>query len=356
VARKRKVKGIKTVTRIAIVGTLKLNNWKSNELDLISSRLGSLRSDLWNEFGSLKAWGISEYEIDKVLRPINNKYQLSAKLWEATLYDVIGDIHAVQASCIEKVLDALNLKYQKANSKKSVAQHVLESGEWMLHPRLHKLVRSFYHRGHTKVSNQIVIKEYDCKTDRNGVVWIKFGGLTPGKTLKIPTTLKSEITGQIRLIKRSDRWEIHYTTDIESAPKRDVGADIGVDRGYSEVYATSSNDGARFIGADFGKLQTTESDYRKEKGVLRNKIRSIAQKAIKKGNSAKADRIKRNNLGRVKWNNREVSFKGRIKTLVFTATVQLIHDGIKSVAYEDLTEQFSSKAGLFHSKSRDYVV
>jgi Putative transposase DNA-binding domain len=343
-ARKRKIKGVKTVTRIAIIGTLDLNKWKSIELDSISSRLGQLRTDLWNEFGSLKAWGISEYAIDKVLRPNNGKYQLPAKLWEATLYDVIGDIHAVQASCIEKVLDTLNIRYQKANSKKSVAQHVLESGEWELHPRLHKLVRTFYHHGHTKVSNQIVIKEYDCKTDDKGIVWIKFGGLTPGKTLKIPTTLRSEITGQIRLIKRSDRWEIHYTTDIESAPKRDVGADIGVDRGYSEVYATSSNDDARFIGADFGKLQTYESDYRKEKGVLRNKIRSIAQKAIKKGNSAKADRIKRNNLGRVKWDNREASFKGRIKTLVFTATVQLIHDGIKSVAYEDLTEQFSSKA------------
>ena len=343
-ARKRKVKGVSTVTRIAIIGTKQLNKWKSDELDLISSRLGQLRSDLWNEFGSLKAWGISEYAIDKILRPNNGKYQLPAKLWETTLYDVIGNIHAVQASCIEKILDTLNVRYQKAESKKSVAQHVLESGEWLEHPQLHKLVRTFYYRGHTKVSNQIVVKQYDCQIDKNGVVWIRFGGLTPGKTLKIPTTLKSEITSQIRLIKRLNRWEIHYTTDIVSAPKRSTGLDIGVDRGYSEVYVTSSNDEARFIGTDFGKLQTTESDYRKEKGVRRNKIRSIAQKAIKKGNSAKADRINRNNLGFVKWNNREVSFKGRIKTLVFTATVQLIHDGIKSVAYEDLTEQFVTLA------------
>ncbi|MHC5761764.1 zinc ribbon domain-containing protein, partial [Nostoc sp.] len=152
------------------------------------------------------------------------------------------------------------------------------------------------------------------------------------------------IKGQIRLIHRLGKWEIHYTTDIKSALKRDTGLNIGVDRGYAEVYATSSNDDARFIGTDFGKLQTTESDYRKEKGVKRNKIRSIAEKAIKKGNSAKADRIKRNNLGRIKWNSRESSFKGRIKTLVFTATLQLMHDGIRSVAYEDLTEQFSSKA------------
>jgi hypothetical protein len=344
VARKKKIKGVRTVTRLAIVGSLELNKWKSNELLLISSRLGSLRSDLWNEFGSLKAWGVSEYAIDKALRPLNAKYQIRAKLWEATLYDVIGDIHAVQASCIEKVLDKLNLRYQLNSPKKSVAQHVLESGEWRLHPKLCKLVRLFYQRGHTKISNQIVVKAYDCQTDSCGVVWIRFGGLIAGRMLKLPTTLKAQIKGQFRLIKRFGKWYIHYTTDIESTPKRDNGLDIGVDRGYSEVYATSSNDNARFIGTHFGKMQTTESDYRSQKGVKRNRIRSVSLKAIIKGNSAKADKIKRNNLGRLKWNNRELSFKGRIKTLVFTATVQLMHDAIKSVAYEDLTEQFSSKA------------
>ena len=65
---KLKVKNQLTVTRIAILGTKKLNTWKSNELDLIALRLGQLRSDLWNEFGSLKAWGISKFEIDKQLR------------------------------------------------------------------------------------------------------------------------------------------------------------------------------------------------------------------------------------------------------------------------------------------------
>ena len=65
---KRIVKNQLTVTRIAILGTEKLNNWKSNELDLIALSLGKLRSDLWNEFGSLKAWGVSKFEIDKQLR------------------------------------------------------------------------------------------------------------------------------------------------------------------------------------------------------------------------------------------------------------------------------------------------
>jgi hypothetical protein len=92
---KRKTKRTLTVTRIAILGTNKLNNWKSQELDLIAKRLGLLRSDLWNEFGSLKAWGISKFEIDKQLRANKDKYQLTAKLWDSTLYDIIDDIHSL---------------------------------------------------------------------------------------------------------------------------------------------------------------------------------------------------------------------------------------------------------------------
>jgi hypothetical protein len=122
-------------------GVLPLNKGKARELDLIAKKLGFLRTDLWNEFGSLKAWGISEYTIDKMLRPTKDKYGLPAKLWEATLYDVITDIHLVQASCIEKVLRKLNLNYQTNKKKKSPVQLTLESRDWMGDSLLCRLVR-----------------------------------------------------------------------------------------------------------------------------------------------------------------------------------------------------------------------
>jgi transposase len=99
------------------------------------------------------------------------------------------------------------------------------------------------------------------------------------------------------------------------------------------------------LGNNFGKIQTEETDYRTAKQVKRHKIKSVFDKSIAKGNSAKADRIKRNNLGKIKWNNRETSFQGRIKTIVFTATYHLMTDAIK-VAFEDLTEALKSKKPL----------
>ena len=74
---KLKAKNQLTVTRIAILGTEKLNNWKSNELDLIALSLGKLRSDLWNEFGSLKAWGISKSKLTSKVNQRANYKQLT---------------------------------------------------------------------------------------------------------------------------------------------------------------------------------------------------------------------------------------------------------------------------------------
>lgn len=66
-----------------------------------------------------------------------------------------------------------------------------------------------------------------------------------------------------------------------------------------------SNDGGRLLGENFGSLQTTETDYRTSKQIKRNKLKSVANKAIQKGNTAKADRINRHNLGKKKWDKRE---------------------------------------------------
>lgn len=342
-SRYKKTQSTAQVTRIASVGGgLSLNRCKENQLNEIAKRLSWLRKELWNEFGSLKAWGVSEYQIDLHLRKNKDKYGLPAKLWEATLYDVITDIHLVQSSCIERVLGNLNLRYEKRKTKKSQTQLVLETRDWMADSKLSALVRKYWYRGRTKVDNQIVVKQYDCHCDSKGVVWIKFGGLIKGKPIKIPTTLPHPISGQIRLIRKEAKWYIHYGSTINIPEKKKEGIVIGVDRGYTEVYASSSNDGGRFLGENFGKLQTQESEYRKEKGVKRNKLRAIAQKAKEKGNISKYNRITNNNLGRQKWDKRERKFKARVKTLVFTATHQLMREEVKEVAYEDLGSVINS--------------
>jgi IS605 OrfB family transposase len=110
-----------------------------------------------------------------------------------------------------------------------------------------------------------------------------------------------------------------------------------LDFGYSEV---ATNQHGKRYGVKLGEMLTTATDDRTDKGRKRNKLRAIANKAFLKGDVHKARRIKRNNLGQVKWKAREQAVKAGIDREINTAFNQL---NAKMVVTEDLTHVFSSK-------------
>lgn len=166
-----------TVTRIAYsVGTC------PDELSKLAQALGDLRSELWNKYGSLQAWGIDKNTIIKNIRNTPElrklygaeKFNLSSEIWERTVQAVIDDIHAVQEAAKVQVLRKIYStfkpeKMQAVKGRKTILvdNHEtsfrdeliksLNSQEWQQYPLISRWVRQYYKRGHTWVDNQIVI-------------------------------------------------------------------------------------------------------------------------------------------------------------------------------------------------------
>ncbi|MHC5934472.1 hypothetical protein [Nostoc sp.] len=166
-----------TVTRIAYsVGETPL------ELVKLATVLGELRSELWNKYGSLQAWGVDKNTIIKSIR--NNpelrkiygaeRFNLSSEVWERTVQTIIDDIHAVQEATKVQVIRKIcaNFKPEKVQvikGKKTVLVDNIEtsfrdelikslnSQDWQNYPLISRWVRQYYNRGHTWVNNQIVI-------------------------------------------------------------------------------------------------------------------------------------------------------------------------------------------------------
>ncbi|MGK7944392.1 MAG: transposase, partial [Microcystaceae cyanobacterium] len=63
---------------------------------IMAKRAGRLRSDIWNKYCSLQAWGISHQKLYKEFQKTNPPlmYQLPQKQWQKTFERVINDIHA----------------------------------------------------------------------------------------------------------------------------------------------------------------------------------------------------------------------------------------------------------------------
>jgi transposase len=124
-------------------------------------------------------------------------------------------------------------------------------------------------------------------------------------------------------------------------PNRSTEA-IGIDRGFTEVYVSSEGE---FYGCGLGNIIQKEVEYRVERGRKRGKLHSLTQKYEKKGLHSKAENIRKNNLGKVKMSRQKRRVEGQLKTIIFTATVEIFLK-YGTVVYEDLTEPIKDKKGL----------
>ena len=136
---------------------------------VMARRAGRLRSDIWNKYGSLQAWGISHQKLYKEFQKTNppSMYQLPQKQWQKTFERVIDDIHACQESAKTTVIRKIYrfFKPEKDRDGKVIEDssfraeliESLKTLEWMNYPLIHRWMRQAYHRGHAYVNNQICV-------------------------------------------------------------------------------------------------------------------------------------------------------------------------------------------------------
>ncbi|GAA7827574.1 hypothetical protein HpMS151_10540 [Helicobacter pylori] len=154
-------------------------------------------------------------------------------------------------------------------------------------------------------------------------------------------------SGTLRLIIKNKVVEVH--SSYKKTDNRACGNEIiGIDKGYSEVFVTSTNE---FLGKDLGKILTQYSDKLKVKYQRRNKLLALMKKAQKNNQLEKANRILKNNLGKIKQNKENHKVKQRLKTLIYNVCHQVV-DKAKVVVCEDLKENFSKNTSYGKNTNR----
>jgi len=322
------------ITRI--VYSKNLNQGKYDALKAQADLLGNLRSEVWQRFGSIAGIDIKDRAIrDLWLEQKRDFSPLNATAWKETLRDSIANI-------------AVNREAAKVNARSSIRRHtsdkvqqkrlytLLKSDKWQSDKYLTRIMRKHCHRGHNRTHNQIIVRSDNYVVfQKGGKAWLSIPSLVKGKRIAIPLSSCFEPSGTLRIILRNNKVEIHFAVDVEI--KNDCGTEtIGIDKGYTEVFVDS--DGVHY-GEGLGNVISQESDYLKKKYQARNKILAIANKS----DPVKKNRIIKNNLGKQKLNSHRTKVNNKIRTIIFTATNELI-DKAGTVIAEDLTSPISSRS------------
>jgi len=134
------------VTRVAHSRNLTASKYK--QLEELAGRLGVLRSEVWNEYGSLKGVGIRDREIRNKWILAGKKFDVSARLWKETLRDVITNIGSYRAATKMKVRKAIFHKTKNESERKELYK-LLRCDEWTETPFLRRQMRKHFKHGHT---------------------------------------------------------------------------------------------------------------------------------------------------------------------------------------------------------------
>jgi IS605 OrfB family transposase len=326
------MKKAKKVTRIAY--SEDINQAKYDALNEIAKRCGSIRTEVWRNYGSIGGLGAR-------FRPVRDGWIadkhvsiLPQRIWRVTLSDSLDDIKANREAAKEFVKRHIFRNIDDKDKRRELFKKLKNDSVWINDCYLRRLMRQYWKHGKNHTFNQIVLEP---GFSHNGKNYIEVISLKRGSLLAIPVGTNYSITGQIRLILREGQVEIHYT--IDNVDLRSCGSrEIAIDKGYTEAFVDSEGD---FQGKGLGEVLSKESDYLKKKYQRRNKIKAVLNKVEQK-NPKKAKRINKHNLGRNKLNRRKNQHQAKVKTIIFTAVNRVV-DKAKTVVCEDLTKTFQQK-------------
>lgn len=333
------------VTRIAY--SARLNPGKYVALVEQARRLGRVRSEVWQRYGS--TFGVGSGLRDRQVRDrwladgTHVQFGVLANAWKETVRDAIADIAANMEAAKVDVRRAISRRTNDPGERKRMFI-ALRADRWASDPFLARQMRMHWKRGRNRTHDQIVVRadKYHTAVDGRGRLWLAVPGLEPRRMVRIPLSTTVTPTGTLRLILRSGRVEVHYQIDaaqMRSSQRPCGDRRLGVDKGYTE--ALTDSDGQPH-GEQLGVLLSSESDRLKERNRRRAKLRSIANTAAQRGDHAKAHRITVNNLGTVKRDRQAARHRARVRTEIFTAVHKVV-DKAATVIAEDLTTRFTSR-------------
>ncbi len=94
------------VTRIAYSKTLTPSKYE--RLEDIADRLGRLRTEIWQRYGSVQGVGLTSRQIRDRWLAEGRAFDVPARLWKATLRDTFADIVAYREAAKAKVRKAVH--------------------------------------------------------------------------------------------------------------------------------------------------------------------------------------------------------------------------------------------------------
>ncbi len=326
-----------TVTR-----TLRAN--APEALRSICKVMGFVRGDIWHRYGALGALGKTALDVRKEIAAsgLYSALPVDGTIRNETTKDIVNDVLLYKAAAMQKVRKTVAARTEEQVERKRLFT-LLRDDQWLTDNFLHRQMRKHFRHGRSSVSNQFVVRsdKYTTEVVENRLVILIRIAKKYGAPIRLITTSSGKNVDlkrcNLRIVVNEGFAEIHYAVD-KGAGRPCGRQTIGIDKGYTEAFTDS--DGTAH-GKAFGAVLTQFSDRVSVTGKARNRLHALEKSHRSKGRHAKADRIKRCNLGRIKLDRRKQCARRHLRTIAFQSAHTIV-DKAAVVVSEDLTATISN--------------
>ena len=150
-------------------------------------------------------------------------------------------------------------------------------------------------------------------TYREGAIYI--ASRTPKQRIQIPLKDSNICRRQIRLCIRKDYAALALPVEAKIKKHEDYRNTIYIHIGYQDMFTLSNG---HVYGQSLGSMTSIETQRLTDKNRTRARIRAACQQSVEAGDSRRADCLKNNNLGTLKYEKRKGKERARAETFINT--------------------------------------
>ena len=164
---------------------------------------------------------------------------------------------------------------------------------------------------------------------------IEMTSTKPRKRVRINLTDQNKYHGNIRVILKETKIELHHLVKTKQRIAWTEKNEIGIDKGFRTLIATSSGN---LYGENLNGLLNKETERLNNKNKLRNPYWALAKKYEKEGNFKKAQNIWKNNFGKIKYKKQKGKHDATVKSYInFSLNQFFIMEKPSMIISEDLS-------------------
>lgn len=268
------------------------------------------------------------------------QFKLPARYWKLALDEAISNIKSMWSNTKNRVKEALNKNSNLTDDEKHYIRYVLKSDlifqkilqkkafvptekmkdltirEKYIHNLICRYVRRYKgaipysHKASSFMVDEPMYK-YRLEDD---ILYFEVAGLEKGKRIRLNLKDKNKHKGNLRIVLQNNRTlEIHRPKSVKVRESVDSDYVLAIDKGYTSLFACSSD---KEYGEKLGEILTKETERLNKVNAKRNQIYAQIKSCEEQGYFEKAERIRLNNFGKVKYNHHKNKFDEQVKSYI----------------------------------------